>query len=199
MRVHELATDWGVPSKEVVARLERIGIRGKKSQSSLTEEELARIKSELGLVERRNVVLGTQRVVAERVRTDRDEEHEELVTSREQTVESRIATNVIRRRTQRVEVLKRETLPAIMPGSADQALQVPPPPPPMGMPALAQPVVDAAAPAAVPVPPEPPAPSPEVIAADETPVAAEASAAAAPVPPPAAPVAAPPTPRSEAK
>ncbi len=188
MRVHELATDWGVPSKEVVTRLERIGIRGKKSQSSLTEEELARIRSELGMVERRNIVLGTQRIVAERVRTDRDEEHEELVTSREQTVDSRIATNVIRRRTQRVEVLKRETLPPIVPGAVDQALQVPPPPPPLGMP----PLVDVGIPAAAPVPAAPPEQAaPDVVAANETPVAAESSMAAAPAPPPAAPAAGP--------
>jgi translation initiation factor IF-2 len=191
MRVHELAADWGVPSKEVVARLERIGIRGKKSQSSLTEDELARVKSELGLVERRNVVLGTQRVVAERVRTHRDEEHEELITAREQTVESRIATNVIRRRTQRVEVLKRETLPPIVPGSADQALQVPPPAPPPGMPPVPPPPVVAApgAAAAPAAPSHPPvAPSlPEAPAAVEAPLAPEVRAAAAPAPPPAAP------------
>jgi translation initiation factor IF-2 len=195
MRVHELATDWGVPSKEVVARLERIGIRGKKSQSSLTEDELARIRSELGLVERRNVVLGTQRVVAERVRTDRDEEHEELVTSREQTVESRIATNVIRRRTQRVEVLKRETLPPVVPGSADEALLVPPPPPPVGMPPAPEAGASAPAPSPTVAPSTPVAVSPEGIARKEPTVpAAEIATPAAPAPP-TVPAAAAPTPQ----
>ncbi len=122
-----------MPSKEVVTRLERIGIRGKKSQSSLSDDELARVRSELGLVEKRAVTIGTERVVAERVRTERDAEHDELITARERTVESRIATNVIRRRTRQVEVLKRVSLPPIVLSFGEAALQIPPPPPTEGI------------------------------------------------------------------
>jgi translation initiation factor IF-2 len=193
MRVHELAQDWGVPSKEVVTRLERIGIRGKKAQSSLSDEELARVRSELGLAERRAVTVGTERVVAERVRTERDSEHDELVTARERTVESRIAANVIRRRTRQVEVLKRETLPPIVPGSGEEALQVPPPPPSGGI-VLRLAGVPAPAPAAAQIEPEaaeekPPAPvtaePPPAVAAAPAPVEITAPEADAVPPEPA--------------
>jgi translation initiation factor IF-2 len=129
MRIHELAKEWGVTSKEVVSRLERIGIRGKKAQSSLRDDELARVKSELGLVEKPTVVVGTQHVVSERLVTERSETEEQLVTSREQTVEARLTASVIRRRTKRVEVVKREELPAAVPSLAAEALEIPPPPP----------------------------------------------------------------------
>jgi translation initiation factor IF-2 len=141
MRVHELAKEWGVASKEVVARLERIGIRGKKTQSSLSAEELARVKSELGAVQKPTVTVGTEEVVGERVVTERDEDQEELVTAREQTTESRVKSNLIRRRTRRVEVLKREELPPMVPLVADEALQVPPPLPPEGLPSIPPPPV----------------------------------------------------------
>src|SRR5438445_6508992 len=123
-RIHELAKEWGVPPKDVLARAEKLGIRGKRSQSSLTDEEADRLKEELGLAPRPTVPLGTERVVSERVVTERDSGADQLVTAREQTTETRLRANVIRRRTAR-EVLKREELPPAPP-EGDGASEVPP-------------------------------------------------------------------------
>jgi translation initiation factor IF-2 len=179
MRVHELAKEWGVSSKEVVTRLERIGIRGKKTQSSLSPEELARVKSELGAVEKPTVTVGTEEVVGERVVTERDEDQEELVTAREQTTESRVKSTVIRRRTRRVEVIKREELPPMVPLLADEALQVPPPLPPEGLPPIPPPVGETAVPPVVPETIVAPARAP-VVPEVEAPVSIEAPPVEAP-------------------
>src|SRR6266404_8241339 len=109
-RIHELAKDWGVAPKDILARAEKLGLRGKRSQSSLTDEEAERLKDDLGLSPRPAVPLGAGRVVSERVVTERDSGADQLVTAREQTTETRLRANVIRRRTAR-EVVKREDMP----------------------------------------------------------------------------------------
>ena len=111
-RIHELAKDWNVPTKDVLAKIERLGIRNKKSQSSLSDEQIAIVREALGLRDKATVTIGTERVVSERVVTEKDTAEEQMVTSREQVVENRVRANVIRRRTTRVEVLKREDIPA---------------------------------------------------------------------------------------
>src|SRR5437870_9536655 len=135
-RIHELAKDWGVAPKDILARAEKLGLRGKRSQSSLTDEEAGRLKDDLGLSPRPAVSLGTGRVVSERVVTERDSGADQLVTAREQTTETRLRANVIRRRTAR-EVLKREELPPAppegdgvddIPPSLDFEAETPPPP-----------------------------------------------------------------------
>src|SRR5437870_5925346 len=123
-RIHELAKDWGVAPKDILARAEKLGLRGKRSQSSLTDEEAGRLKDDLGLSPRPAVSLGTGRVVSERVVTERDSGADQLVTAREQTTETRLRANVIRRRTAR-EVLKREELPPAPP-EGDGTSEVPP-------------------------------------------------------------------------
>src|SRR5689334_16456247 len=142
-RIHELAKEWNVAPKDVIARAEPIGIRGKRTQRSLTEDEADRLKEDLGLAPRPAVPVRTERVVSERVVTERDTGADQLVTAREQTTETRLRANVIRRRTAR-EVLKREELPATaepsgspddVPPSLDLDGDVPPsltdvPPPP---------------------------------------------------------------------
>ena len=110
-RIHELAKDWNVSTKDVLAKIERLGIRNKKSQSSLTDDQIARVREALGLRDKAAVTIGTERIVSERVVTEKDAAEEQMVTSREQVVENRVRANVIRRRTQRVEVLKREEIP----------------------------------------------------------------------------------------
>src|SRR6185369_2943861 len=110
-RIHELAKDWNVSTKDVLVKIERLGIRNKKSQSSLSDEQIARVREALGLRDKASVAIGTERIVSERVVTERDASEEQMVTSREQVVENRVKANVIRRRTQRVEVLKREEIP----------------------------------------------------------------------------------------
>jgi translation initiation factor IF-2 len=152
-RIHELAKEWSVGPKDLVAGLEKLGIRGKRSQSSLTDEEVQRVKEVLGLAPRPAVSIGSERVVSERVVTERDVGAEHMVTAREQTTETRLRANVIRRRTAR-EVLKVEDLPPAPPQSDSEADEVPPSleldvPPSLG---------EAAAP---PTSPEPPAPAEE--------------------------------------
>jgi translation initiation factor IF-2 len=189
-RIHELAKEWGVQPKDLLSGVEKLGIRGKRSQSSLTDEEVQRVRELLGLVPRPAVPVGTERVVAERVVTERDAGGDHIVTAREQTTETRLRANVIRRRTAR-EVLSREDAPpsvaeggaAEVPPSLDVDAAVPPaldevppsapdelPPPieePVARPAPAPPVApQAAAPAPVverghaPVVEPPPAPAP---------------------------------------
>jgi translation initiation factor IF-2 len=110
-RIHELAKEWDLPAKDVLAKIERLGIRNKKSQSSLTDDQIARVREALGLRDKASVTIGAERVVAERMVTERDASEEHLVTAREQVVENRVGTNLIRRRTKRVEV-KREEIPS---------------------------------------------------------------------------------------
>src|SRR5437870_11286597 len=148
-RIHELSREWNVQPKDLVAGLEKLGIRGKRSQSSLTDEEVQRVREALGLVSRPTVAVGTERVVAERVVTERDAGGDHLVTARGQTTETRLRANVIRRRTAR-EVLKREDLPP--PSSTDTASSEGPPAP--GLDASVPPALTEAPPAVLePAPP----------------------------------------------
>src|SRR5437773_4460778 len=151
-RIHELAREWGVQPKDLLATLEKVGIRGKRSQSSLADDEVQRVRDVLGLGARPKVVVGTERVVAERVVTERDAGGDHLVTAREQTTETRLRANVNRRRTAR-EVLKSEDLPP--PSSTDSASSEVPP------------ALDLEA--SVPPPPAEPAPGVEGAAADGAP------------------------------
>src|SRR5437773_11851796 len=156
-RIHELAKEWGVAPKDVLARAEKLGIRGKRSQSSLTDEEADRLKEEFGLAPRPSVSLGAERVVAERVVTERDAGGDHLVTAREQTTETRLRANVIRRRPAR-EVLKSEDLPP--PSSTDTASNEVPPA--LDLDASVPPALTEAPPAVLePAPPvEEPTPTP---------------------------------------
>src|SRR5437870_5209505 len=177
-RIHELAKEWDVQPKDLVAGLGKLGIRGKRSQSSLTDEEVQRVREALGLVPRPTVAVGTERVVAERVVTERDAGGDHLVTAREQTTETRLRANVIRRRTAR-EVLKSEALPP--PSSTDSASSEVPPALDLEAsvpPSLAE-VPPAALEPALPVEEPPPA-----AAAPPPAAAAPAPAAEQPLPPP---------------
>ncbi len=123
-RIHEVAKEWGQNPKDLLVVAERVGIRGKRSQSALTDEEVTRLRDGLGLTPRPAVTVGSERVVAERVVTQRDSDADQLVTAIEQTTETRLRPNVIRRRTAR-EVLKREELPPSV-AEAEPAEDVPP-------------------------------------------------------------------------
>src|SRR6185295_499339 len=120
-RIHELAKDWNVPTKDVLAKIERLGIRNKKSQSSLSDDQIAKVREALGLRDKTTVTIGAERVVSERVVTEKDATEDQMITSREQVVENRVRANVIRRRTTRVEVLKREDIPVPPPEAAPMA------------------------------------------------------------------------------
>jgi translation initiation factor IF-2 len=153
-RIHELAKEWGQSPKDVLACAERLGMQGKRSQSSFTEEEAMRVRQALGLVPKGDgLAIGKERVVAERVVTSLEEGAENLVTSREKTTETRLASNVIRRRTAR-QVLRREQAP---PTSTDAQLEPDEIPPALAM------DEDVPPPAPEPVPPSmPPEASVEV-------------------------------------
>jgi translation initiation factor IF-2 len=118
-RITELAREWGFQQpKDLVAKLEELGIRGKRSQSSLTDDEITRVEARLGFGPKPTVTVGSERVVGERVVTERAGAGE--VLAREQIVEARVRPNVIRRRTQRVEeVVKQEPEPAPPPAPTD--------------------------------------------------------------------------------
>jgi translation initiation factor IF-2 len=124
-RIHELAKEWGSNPKDLIAMAERLGIRGKRSQSSVTDEEVTRLREGMGLSPRPAVTVGSERVVSERVVTQRDSSADQLVTAIEQTTETRLRPNVIRRRTAR-EVLKREELPPTPEETAPAAEDIPP-------------------------------------------------------------------------
>ncbi len=178
-RLQELAKEWGLEAKELSARLEKIGLRNKRAQSSLTDEEVQRAADELGFGDKRQVTIGGERVV--------------VGEAGQAVVERRVGTKVIRRRAAAQPApseLPLEPLEPIgLPGEVLQAFVAPEP--------LAEPFE---------VPPPPPPPLPETI--DEVPEEAPpmdvappepvAEAPAADVPPPAPPVAAPPPPPAPA-
>ena len=66
-RIHELAKEWAVQPRDLVAGLEKLGIRGKRSQSTLTDEEIGRVKEVLGLAPRPTVTVGAERVQGEAI------------------------------------------------------------------------------------------------------------------------------------
>jgi translation initiation factor IF-2 len=103
-RVHSLAKELGIETKDLIAHLDRLGIRGRKAQSSLEDDEVARVKAVIAGQEKPQVHIGEEKVVADRVVTSENENLKEI-QSRETVVERRVRANVIRRRTSRVEVV----------------------------------------------------------------------------------------------
>src|ERR671911_113567 len=102
-RVHLLAKEMGIETKDLIAQLDRLGIRGRKAQSSLEDDEVARLRAALAAQEKPQVHVGEEKVVADRVVSAGDESLGEI-RARETIVERRVRANVIRRRTSRVEV-----------------------------------------------------------------------------------------------
>lgn len=107
-RIHELAKEWGVETRQVLTQLEAQGIRGKKAQSTLSERDADAVQQVLRSPAAPSLVLGEEKVVAERVVTELDQQKEHVVAAREEIRENRIRPNVIRRR-KRVEVLNEDT------------------------------------------------------------------------------------------
>ncbi|MGE5721760.1 MAG: translation initiation factor IF-2, partial [Sphingomonadales bacterium] len=158
-RVHELAKELSLDPKDLIAKLEKLGIRNKRAQSSMSEDELERVKVELVADEKPSIAIGDERVM-------RGEEGQTVV-------ERRVRTNVIRRRTTRVE-----PVPVVESAEVSEPLPVhteayesfesfaapepwaeplPPPTAPPATPAppeIPEPVVEAVP----PLPPSPPAP-----------------------------------------
>ena len=109
-RVHLLAKELGIETKDLIAQLDKLGLRGRKAQSSLEDDEVARVRAALAALEKPQVHVGEEKVVADRVVTAGDENLGE-VQARETIVERRVRANVIRRRTSRVEVPQAEGPP----------------------------------------------------------------------------------------
>ncbi len=103
-RIHELAKEWAVETRQVLTQLEALGIHGKKSQSTLSEQEAETVQQALQSPAAPPLVLGEEKIVAERVVTELDQQKEHAVAAREEIRENRIRPDVIRRR-KRVEVL----------------------------------------------------------------------------------------------
>jgi len=168
-RVHELAKEYGIEAKALLERLEKLGIRGKRSQSALTDEEINRVKAELAPDEKPSIAVGDERVVQE---------------SEGQTiVERRVRSNVIRRRTTRTEALPAPEIPLPIepmpaPSEAFESFES------FAMPEAFPEPVPPAPPVSAPLPP--PAPEPVIEAVPPAPEAPPPPPAPASVPPPAA-------------
>jgi translation initiation factor IF-2 len=172
-RIHELAKEWNVDLKDFVAKLEKLGIKNKRAQSSLTDEEVDRVREEMAVGERPSVAVGDERVVT---------------GSEGQTVvERRVRTNLIRRRTTRAESTfgagfgegpLSEASPVPLPTEAFESFMAPEPLP--EAPPLPAPEETQAAPAVVPA---------EAVPAATTPAEAGVpEGTATPAPPPAEPL-----------
>ncbi|MGH7887554.1 MAG: translation initiation factor IF-2 N-terminal domain-containing protein, partial [Candidatus Binatia bacterium] len=108
MRVHLLAKELAIETKELIAQLDKMGMRGRKAQSSLEDDEVARIRVALAAQEMPQIHIGEEKIVADRV-VKAEEEGLSGTEARETIVERRVRANVIRRRTSRVEVAPTET------------------------------------------------------------------------------------------
>jgi len=127
MRVRDLAKELGQEPKDILALAERLGIRGKKASSAVSEEEAARLRSSIAAAQRPQLQIGAERVVAESV-VDLDTASER-VRALEQTTETRLRPNVIRRRRTQ-EILRREHAEP----SPEAPAAVPPPEPMVELP-----------------------------------------------------------------
>src|SRR5713101_4953516 len=107
-RIHELAKEWGMETRQVLAKLEEVGIHGKKAASILTDHEIALVRPATEPHEALQPVVGEEKLVAERIVTEMDQKSDHLVTAREEVRESRIRHDVIRRRVTRFEVVPEE-------------------------------------------------------------------------------------------
>lgn len=109
VRVHQLAKQLEIEPKDLIAQLEKIRIRGKKSQSSLEESEVEAVKAALAAMEKPKVTVGEERVVVDRTITAEDQDMGE-VQAHEKVVERRVRANVIRRRRSTVELVTRKPI-----------------------------------------------------------------------------------------
>ena len=123
-RVHLLAKELGIETKDLIAQLDKLGMRGRKAQSSLEDEEVARVRTALAVLEKPQVHVGEEKVVADRVVTAEDQSLGE-VQARETIVERRVRANVIRRRTSRVEVPQAEPAPSAEARGPEEAASPP--------------------------------------------------------------------------
>jgi translation initiation factor IF-2 len=106
-RIHELAKEWGMETRQLLEKLKEAGLPEKKGASTLTDQEIALVRPATAPQETPVPVLGEEKLVAERIVTQVDQQSEQMVTAREEVRESRISQTVIRRRVAR-EVIHQE-------------------------------------------------------------------------------------------
>lgn len=122
-----MAKELGMEPKELIARLEKIKVRGKKVQSSLDDSEVASLRASLAEAEKPQVHIGEEKVLVDRMITAEDANLGE-VQAHEKVVERRVRANVIRRRTSRVDVATQKPLakPESPPVQPEEAPPAPP-------------------------------------------------------------------------
>jgi translation initiation factor IF-2 len=131
-RVHLLAKELGIETKDLIAQLDKLGMRGRKAQSALEDDEVTRVRAALTALERPQVHVGEEKVVADRV-VKTEEEGDRGAEARETVIERRVRANVIRRRVNRTEVA-----PAEMPtAGAERANELAPEPAPSALETMA--------------------------------------------------------------
>jgi translation initiation factor IF-2 len=106
-RVHLLAKELGIETKDLIAQLDKLGLRGRKAQSALEDDEVARVRTVLAAQEKPQVHVGEEKIVADRMVKNEDV-GDGGVEARETVVERRVRANVIRRRVNRTEVAPTE-------------------------------------------------------------------------------------------
>jgi len=104
-RVHLLAKELWIETKVLIAQLDNLGMKGRKAQSSLADNEVTRVRAALATQEKYQVHVGEE-VVVDRV-IKADEENRREIQARETVVERRVRANVVRRRTSPVEAISR--------------------------------------------------------------------------------------------
>ena len=109
-RVHLLAKELGIETKDLIAQLDKLGLRGRKAQSALEDEEVARVRAAMNAQEKPQVHVGEEKIVADRL-VKTEEEGDIKAEARETVIERRVRANVIRRRVNRTEVAPAETPP----------------------------------------------------------------------------------------
>ena len=103
-RVHELAKELDIDVKELVGKLDKVGIHNKRAQSSLSEDDAERVKEAVAAEVRPGIAVGDERVVTG--------------MEGQTVVERRVRTNVIRRRTTKVEAVPSHEVPLSEPTQA---------------------------------------------------------------------------------
>jgi len=106
-RVHLLAKELGIETKDLIAQLDKLGSRGRKAQSALEDDEVARVRAALAAQEKPQVHVGEEKIVADRMVKNEDDS-EGGAEARETVVERRVRANVIRRRVNRTEMAPTE-------------------------------------------------------------------------------------------
>ncbi len=124
-RVHLLAKELGIETKDLIAQLDRLGMRGRKAQSALEDDEVARVRAALAAQEKPQIHVGEEKIVADRM-VKSEVEGLGAAEAHETVVERRVRANVIRRRVNRTEVAPSELVTAPAEAVKTPAIEQPP-------------------------------------------------------------------------